>query len=377
MSKPLLLHVFATFQAAGPQVRTAQLMNAFGSEYRHTVLPMDGQSQALELLDERDSVTLLSPPPTRNTIGVVGHFRDLLTERRPDLLLTYNWGTIEVALAARTLGLRAHLHHEDGFRPDEVSELKWRRNVFRRFALARAYGTIVPSRNLETIARKAWRLRKGTTHWIPNGIDLSRFAEHDGNGDLRRELGIDPAALVVGFVGHLRPEKNALRLVRAAARVFGDHPLHLLLLGAGPEQGPIEACVAELGAGDRVTLAGHRGDPRPFYRAMDVFALSSDTEQMPVALVEAMASSLPVVATDVGDVAAMLPEPQRAAVVPLGPEVEARFGDALAALAGDPERRRAWGRANRLKAEQEYSFAAMKASYAELYEGARAAGSRS
>lgn len=377
MSAPHLLHVFATFQAAGPQVRTTQLMRAFGSEYRHTVLPMDGQSQARELLEDRDSVTLLSPPPTRNTAGVVRHFRELLRDQRPDLLLTYNWGTIEVALAARTLGIRSHLHHEDGFRPDEVHELKWRRNVFRRLALKRAFGTIVPSRNLATIAREAWHLRDGTTHWIPNGIDLSTFAERDGNPELRAELGIEPEALVVGFVGHLRPEKNALRLVRSAARVMGELPLHLLLLGAGPEQGALEACVTELGIGDRVTLAGHRGNPRPFYRAMDVFALSSDTEQMPVALVEAMASALPVVATDVGDVAAMLPQPQAPGVVSLGADVEQHFGEALAALARDPELRRAWGRANRAKAEEAYSFEAMRAAYAELYERARAAGKES
>ena len=80
-----------------------------------------------------------------------------------------------------------------------------------------------------------------------------------------------------------------MRLVEAAARVRGERPLHLLVLGDGPERGPVEEAVGRLGLEGRVHLVGHREDTAEDYRTMDVFCLSSDTEQMPVALLEAMA----------------------------------------------------------------------------------------
>src|SRR5262249_1164874 len=122
----------------------------------------------------------------------------------------------------------------------------------------------------------------------------------------------------------------------------------------------------ELGLGERVHLAGHRAAPQDDYRAMDAFALSSDTEQMPVALLEAMASALPVAATDVGDVRRILPPEQGELVVPAGPEPGA-LARALARLVDDAALRAQLGRANRERVEREYSFAGMVAAYRAVY----------
>jgi glycosyltransferase involved in cell wall biosynthesis len=235
----------------------------------------------------------------------------------------------------------------------------------RRLLLPGTRAVIVPSFRLETIAHELWRLAPELVRRIPNGIRLDDFPARDGNPRRRAELGIPREAVVIGYVGHLRAEKNPVRLVRALA----DVPAHLLMLGDGPERAAVEQTARELGLAARVHLAGHRAAPQDDYRAMDVFALSSDTEQMPVALLEAMASALPVAATDVGDVRRILPEEQGELVVSVA-SAPGALANALARLATDPALRTRLGSANRAHVEREFTFERMVAAYREVYQNA-------
>jgi len=366
-----LLHVFSTFVPGGPQVRTVQLIAGLGAGWRHSVLAMDGRTEARELLGDDVEVEILDPLPRRGTIRTVQALRGLLRRRRPDLLLTYNWGAIEAVMAARIAGRIPTLHHEDGFLPDELGGYKKRRVWTRRLVLPWTRGVVVPSRNLLGIATGLWKLRAEKTHLIPNGIHLEDFPAFPENEELRRELGVPPDAVLVGGVGHLRREKNPVRLVEALAAM--EAPAHALLLGDGPERAAVERRRDELGLVDRVHLVGHREDPQPYYAAMDVFAIPSDTEQMPVALLEAMACGLPVVSTDVGDVRHMLPESQADLVVPLaGRETARGLAAALDTLVADEALRTSLGHANRVQVEERYSFPTMLEAYRATYSRATA-----
>jgi glycosyltransferase involved in cell wall biosynthesis len=106
--------------------------------------------------------------------------------------------------------------------------------------------------------------------------------------------------------------------------------------------------------------------PQALYAGFDVFALSSDTEQMPLSVLEAMAARLPVAATDVGDVRGMLAEANGRFVVPRD---DAALAEALSGLLRDPARRRAIGADNRAKAERDYDQATMFAAWAALFDG--------
>jgi len=369
--KPHLLHVFSTFVAGGPQVRTARLLSAFGDRFRHTIVPMDGRTEARELLPQSLDCEVLSRPKASGTWRMVRELRGLLREQAPDLLLTYNWGAIEAVMAGRTLSRLPILHHEDGFRPDELAGFKKRRIWTRRWVL-RGLDVIVPSHTLFEIATKLWRLEGKRVHWIPNGIEVSDFPSADGNLERRREIGIPEDALVLGSVGHLRGEKNPVRLIEALSlvertRTQGDPELHVLMLGDGPERGPVEEARERLGLADRVHLVGHREETAGDYRAMNVFTLSSDTEQMPVALLEAMAAGLPVVSTKVGDVPRILPEAQAGFVTPLSAQGLAE--GITRVLEAD---RGALGRANQERVTESFSFGAMVEGYLERIEKASA-----
>jgi glycosyltransferase involved in cell wall biosynthesis len=372
---PLLLHVFPTFVAGGAQVRTVRLMDALGGAYRHAVLALDGRTEARELVPREVALEVLPALPRAGSLATARRLRRLLGERRPHLVCTYNWGSIDAVLAARSRGLPV-LHHEDGFGADEAAGPKRRRVWARRLLLPGAAGVVVPSFTLEALATGTWKLPPARVHRIANGVRIERFPPADGNPGLRADLGIPADAPVVGAVGHLRAEKNPVRLVEAFALVDTPAPAHLLVLGEGPEEEAVRAAARRTGVEERVHLVGHQDGPSGYYRAMDLFALSSNTEQMPVALLEAMAAALPVASTDVGDIARILPPDQQAHVVPPAPAEDAhrRLAEALQALLDDRARARALGAANRTHVEATYRFEAMVAAYRERYEAARRAG---
>lgn len=363
MVAPLLLHVYSTFAVGGPQVRFAAMANRFGADFRHAIVAMDGNTAARERLDPALDVSFPAVEIRKSDmLGNRARFRALLRDMRPDRLVTSNWGSIEWAMA-NLPKLVPHLHVEDGFGPEERDRQLPRRVWTRRLLLRRAT-VAVPSQRLFHIARAIWRLPAGGLHYVPNGIDLARFTP------------APPAARVVAVIGTvaaLRPEKNLGRLLRAFARVAADRlaagrPVRLVIVGDGPERSGLEAIAANLGIAPAVTFAGHIADTAGLYGGFDLFALSSDTEQMPIAVLEAMAAGLPVAATAVGDISAMLASENLPYVVP---NDDAALAVAMAQLLGNPVLCARLGAANRAQAVARFDQEAMFAAWHALFRGAR------
>lgn len=357
---PLVLSVFSTFAIGGPQVRFATLANRLGPAFRHALVAMDGQFDCAERLQPGLDITYPQVGIRKgDTLGNALRFRQALHRIRPDVLVTYNWGTIEWALANAWPVVR-HIHIEDGFGPEEQSSQIPRRVLMRRAFLRRRM-VVVPSRTLWRIAIGIWRLPEERLRYIPNGIDLSRFVpgRRDNAG----------RAFTIGTVAALRAEKNLARLLRAFRLLPEACGPRLVVVGDGPDRAPLEALAAELGLSGRVHFAGHVEDPSPLYRDFDIFALSSDTEQMPLSVLEAMAAGLPVVATDVGDVRDMLAPENAPFVVP---KDAAPLADGMLRLIREASLRHGIGGANRAKAERDYDERAMVHAYGALFEGADA-----
>ncbi len=366
--RPHVLHVFPTFAAGGAQVRACGLINGVGARWRHSILALDGVLEARARIQPEVEACWLPAPPKAGSLATARRLRALLGREAPDLLLTYNFGSIDALLAARTLGGLRAVHHEDGFGADEARALKRRRTWLRRLAFPAAWRVVVISHNLERIALGAWRQPRERVVLIQNGIDVASFERGAGASGLRRALGLPARSILVGSVGHLRPEKNLARLLSACALALGQGAeIHLLILGEGPERARLERLAGEPPLAGRVHFAGYQADPREHYRSMDLFALSSDTEQMPLALIEAMSAGLPAVSTEVGDVRAMLPSEQGPFVVPPGAECERALAHALALLAADPALRAHLGALNLARARERFERGSMEAAYRRLY----------
>lgn len=369
MARATLLHAFPTFAAGGAQVRTVALINALGPDFHHAVVEFSGDTSAASRVAPGAGFTLLPTPPKRGSLATLSHCRELIRSVRPHLVLTYNWGAIDCAAAARLEHIPL-IHTEDGFGADEASGLKLRRVLTRRIVLRGLFRFVVPSRTLESIALYRYAIPRRRVQYIANAVDTSRFRpspKPEAKPEAKQRLGLDPALPVIGTVGHLRPEKNLALLLNAFARL-PKGSANLMIVGGGPCDAELRQAAAGLGVASSVVWTGSVEDTAPYYSAMDLFVLSSSTEQMPISLLEAMASGLPSVCTNVGDCAAMLESDSEPAIVE--PGNAAMLTRSLAGLLADEALRTRLGAANRELCLANYSLDVMFDAYNTLYRAA-------
>lgn len=360
-----LLHVFASFGLGGVPIRISEVINALPDGLRHTIVALDSCLDASARVAPHVTAQFCSLTLPKYCLPCnLLQIRKLILGISPDLLLTYNWGAIEFALANRIFGVCSHIHFESGFGSEEADGQLRRRNLFRRLALGSVQHLVVPSRTLMSIASDRWHVPAPRLLHIPNGVDVSRFGGQPG----KREDGLHAQAgryqTIIGTAAPLRPEKNIGRLLRAFAALGPRPDCAVVIAGDGVQLSQLRALAAELKIADRAHFLGHVDDMSAFMRSIDIFALSSDTEQMPNSLLQAMAAGRPVAAVDVGDVREIVAPENRPLVVPR--DEEGALTAAIAAFLADPQRREALGRLNQQRVQTHYSFDGMVAAYTAL-----------
>ncbi|MEM8919050.1 MAG: glycosyltransferase family 4 protein [Pseudomonadota bacterium] len=368
MKPAKILHLHSTFDLGGKEARAVRLMNHFGKQAAHVILSAEPQNlSARDQIDKSITVDFPQDAPSLTGKPSLGRYRDLTAYfRNFDLILSYNWGAMDGVMArtlfSRVEGLPPLIHHEDGFNESEQKKLSWKRNWFRKLALGSSQAIVVPSERLQLIARDVWRQPEQKIQRIPNGIDVKRFQKKPQRGALPGfRKGKDE--IVVGTVAGLRAIKNLPRLVRACAAA-GEN-VRLVIVGEGPEKDRILAEAKRCNMEDRLLMPGFLADPARYVGLFDIFALSSDSEQFPISLIEAMAAGCPVVATDVGDIRTMVSQSNQGFIRPV--DSEPKFAEALTTLVQHEELRKDTGLQNQMKAQAEYNETKMLARYAILY----------
>ncbi len=341
-------------------MRFVALAKGLGHDFTHTVVTLSGDTTAARFLTPDDPVKVIEAPSAAGSLMArLSRYRKAIKEHAPDLLVTYNWGAIEWALANNALGI-AHIHIEDGFGPEESKRQFPRRVWTRRLALRRSL-LVVPSLTLKEMALKVWHLNAAQVRYIPNGIE-PRENFHTRLSELG--LGLPPGKPLIGWAGALRREKNLPRLLRAFAPLKRE--ASLLIIGEGPEMAAARAEAENLSIAQSVHFLGRREDVRDILMQCDILALSSDTEQMPLVVMEAMDAGLPVASTAVGDVKYMVCEENQPYIVQgSAPEL----GAAMRALVADGAMRRVIGVANQRRLRQDYAAQDMIAAYRTLFRG--------
>ena len=208
-------------------------------------------------------------------------------------------------------------------------------------------------------------------HVILNGVDVDRYPAVADRGEVRASLGFGPEERILVCVASFKEQKGHGVLLDAAARMLPARPdTHLLLVGDGALRHDIAARVAEAGLEPQVHLLGDRRDVARILLASDAFVLPSLWEGFSVALAEAMASGLPVVATAVSGTTQVMTDGETGWLVPPG-DAEA-LGDALATMLDDPVEAASRGAAARARVETGFSARAQAQRYAALFAGAPA-----
>jgi len=197
---------------------------------------------------------------------------------------------------------------------------------------------------------------------IPNGIVTPRVADPLA---LRRALAIDPEVPVIGFVGRLRPEKRVDLILTAAATLLGERKVHVVLVGAGPEEATLRDQVREASIADAVTFLGFRADATTLAAGFDVAVLASDREGAPLTLLEYMALGRPIVTTSVGGIPEIVEDGRDAVLVPPGDA--ASLAGAIGRLLDDPAERLRLGSEAAARQAAQFSFEEMTRRVERLY----------
>ena len=283
---------------------------------------------------------------------LVARLREAFRRLRPDVVHTHNPSPMFYGVtAALAAGVRRRVHTKHG---KNIYGSKAGLYAARLVVRGISYVVCV-SEPTAAVAREKERVPEARLRVIPNGIPLGAFAPSaESRARLRAELGIPERAFVVGSVGRLAKEKDYPLLVRAMTPLLGEET-RLVIAGAGAHEPEIRAAI-EPRVARFVHLLGLRRDVPAVLAALDVFTLTSTTEGLPLAIPEAMACGLPVVATAVGGVPSVVTG-ETGDLVPSGDReaLTARFER----MRGDVERRKRMAEAARRYALREFSIEAM------------------
>ena len=292
-------------------------------------------------------------PDPRTVLRLRAQMRDF----SPDVVHTHLPVLEYVLPAARLYGRRVGIIHTVHNLAREETRHRVLRAVNR---LAFSHGVVPVALNEEvrsSICRE-YALPPSAVPVVGNGIDLDAF-----RAPARRV--VDGAGARLLCVARLAPAKNHALLLQTVARlVESGRDVSLTLVGDGPLRGRLEERARELGISGRVRFAGRRTDTPAFYRDADVFVLLSDYEGMPMSIIEAMASGLPVVATRAGGVAELVADGVNGALVEADADAAA---EAIAAVCDDPA---LYARlsAGAVRTASRHSAAAMMEKYVDLYD---------
>jgi len=239
------------------------------------------------------------------------------------------------------------------------------RLTLRRWAGTLADSFVTVSEETASLARAERDVRPDKIAVIRNGIDLARFdPAHPHRDAVRKELGIPSDAFVVGTIGRVVSDKNHALLLSAMVPLC-EAGAHLVIVGDGESLPALRAQADGSSVASRIHLLGTRTDAPRLFSAFDAFCMSSRTEGLPLVIMEAMASALPIVSTAVGGIPNVITDGYTGLLVPS--EDAPRLGAALMRLRDEPALAARIAAAGHELALREYSADAMVERYLAIY----------
>jgi sugar transferase (PEP-CTERM/EpsH1 system associated) len=286
----------------------------------------------------------------------------LLRQFQPHLLHTHMFhANLLGRLAGRITGVPFIVSTEH-----TMGQENWSRRLLNRITSHLCDRVIAVSQSVGTFASRVIGIEADRIVVIPNGIEVEKFQSSLTPAQARHRIGLSDETDVVGTVGTLRRVKGTEILLQAFSQLFPRWPqAKLLIVGDGPEREHLQQMTQRAGLDHSTIFTGERRDVADLLAAMSVFVLPSHWEGFGLAVVEAMAAGLPVVATRVGSLPEVISERETGLLV--SPADPTAMASAIEYLLNNPQLRSKMGRAGRQRAKTRYSREQMVAKTEELY----------
>lgn len=287
-------------------------------------------------------------------------FAMFLKKRQVNILHSHLFGAITGgAFAAKIAGVPHIGTIHDTYTIEE------KKSRARLLNLAARFGTrlVTVSNQMRTYLESLSKFPDNSIQVIHNGVSLKKFGSKDA--DFRQSIGVGKDDIIFTCVGRLVELKAHDTLIEAFAEATDDSKVKLLIVGDGPEMGNCSRLIEAKGLKNRVRLLGQRDDVPSILGISDCFVLASKSEGLSCSIIEAMASGLPVIATNVGGNPELIKDGESGYLVPVGDV--AALSEAIRNLADDPMKRKSFGEASSRIAAESFSMEAMMGEYLKNY----------
>jgi sugar transferase (PEP-CTERM/EpsH1 system associated) len=371
MSRPLhVVHVVLSLDCGGLErivLDLARKSPELGQRVSVICLERPG-TLAAEVERAGATVICINKPPGRRP-ETVGKVREVLRQLRPDVVHTHQIGALLYSGPAAheiRVPLIVHTEHINQIAKHRTLDKRMKTRLLWWIAGRYAARFFCVSEDIAEEVKLYGSVASHKARVVSNGVDTDRFRFRDGSAAIRESFGITSGEPVIGTVGRLNEVKCQDVLIRSFARVrdrFRD--ARLLIVGDGPRRAELEALVASLGLEGATTFTGYQARPDQFLHAMDIFALTSRAEGLPLAILEAWAAGLPVVSTRVGGIPKVVEHGRTGLLI--DPGDEDALTDALCGLLADPLLTRRLATAGQRRAEADFDTRRMAADYHRNY----------
>lgn len=371
-SRPLVAHIVYRFDVGGLENGVVNLINHMPrSAYRHVVISLTHITDFRERIVRDDVEFIALDKPQGHAFWIYPQLFRLFRQLRPAIVHTRNLGALEAVVPAWAAGVPVRIHGEHGRDVVDLDgsskKYQWIRRIYRPFVTS----YIALSRNLEHYLVDRVGIPQTRVQHIYNGVDARRFHPTEAREPIVGCPFVDSSCWLVGTVGRMQIIKDQTTLVRAFILALELAPelrrcLRLVMIGDGALRATSQTLLEQAGCAELAWLPGERNDVPTILRGLDCFVLPSLSEGISNAILEAMASGLPVIATDVGGNGELIDAERTGELVPVRGIND--MAQSIITYARDREKARKAGRAGRDNVERQFSLKTMVQQYQGLYD---------
>jgi len=367
------MHLVYSFAVGGLENGIVNLINGMNPAFcRHMVVSLTECNEAFCSRIQRSDVIFLSlHKGSGHGYKIYPLLYNIFREYRPTILHTRNLAALETVIPAFVARVPIRIHGEHGWDTNDPGGTNPHYSRIRRLYKPFVHHFVALSKQIACYLEQKVRINPKSLTRICNGVDILHFYPNNVKRAILEDSPFnDPNLVIMGTIGRLQAVKDQVALVRAFAEArcrYGEkiEKLRLIIVGEGPLREQIEKDITIHGLGDHVWLTGERADVPAVMRAFDFFVLPSRAEGISNTILEAMASGLAVVATDVGGNAELVIEEQTGTLIPVGDQTA--MASAIMRLATDASQRHQQGKNARVRIETNFSLDGMIERYSQLY----------